>query len=203
MSIIENAKNLKLKIEEYNNLRKKGDDAETFEEFAGLLEPIKNELDNFKTPLNIMMGNEEIKISHKFNTVDGLAEKLIDLKDRYSKNPKTVLDPFPKQDVGHFFTEPLEELVSEIEDTLSTAWKSWTGEKTSSGINEETLDVLSVAGLKGVSELNNKLNTIKNLSNALPSGKNNLEEVESLGSSIRSAWDKLDAPADVIKVLYQ
>ena len=34
--IIENARNLTLKIEEYKNLRKKGEDAETFEDFAKL-----------------------------------------------------------------------------------------------------------------------------------------------------------------------
>ena len=95
----------------------------------------------------------------------------------------------------------MEALVSEIEDTLSTAWKSWTEEKTSSGINEETLEVLSVAGIKGVTELKKTHKEIQDLSQTLPQDTGTPEKVKDLGKSVREAWDKLDAPSDVVSFL--
>ena len=130
-----------------------------------------------------------------------IAVTIFTLCHLYSKNPKTVLDPFPQRDVGHFFTEPMQELESEIEDTLSTAWKSWTEEKTSSGINEETLEVLSVAGIKGVTELKKTHKEIQDLSENLPQDIKTPQTVEKLGETVRKAWEKLEAPPEVVSFL--
>jgi hypothetical protein len=202
MNIIEDAKDLESDFDKFKILSEKGEVAETFEQFAILLGPIKNRLENFKTPLKIMMDSEEIEISHKFNSVKGLSKKIEDLRDRYTKSSKkTVLDPFPKQDVRFYLIGPLNELVNEIDVNLRTAWESWTRKEASSGISEETLEVLSVAGLEGVADLKKKLITIKTHLDELPKNKRDLDEVKSLGDSIRSAWKELDAPTEVINFL--
>ena len=50
-------------------------------------------------------------------------------------------------------------------------------------------------------DLKKKLITIKTHLDELPKNKRDLDEVKSLGDSIRSAWKELDAPTEVINFL--
>ena len=102
---------------------------------------------------------------------------------------------------SYFFTEPLDKLVEELDNTLATAWKSWTEGKTSSGINEETLEVFSVAGIKGVTELKKTHKEIQDLSQTLPQDIKTPQTVEKLGETVRKAWEKLEAPSEVVSFL--
>ena len=203
MNILERTKNLNSEIEELKKLRVRSSKAGKFEQLASHLEPVKEKFADLENPLDSMIVIEDIQINNEFNTLAGLSGMLNDFKDRYEEDKNNALDPFPQKDLTHVFITPLTSLANEVDQNLTDAWSTWTGEKTSSGINEDTLEVLSGAGIKGVTEIKKKHKEIKDLSQKLPPDQDTHKRLIKLGISIRDAWEELDAPHEVITFLRQ
>ena len=156
MNILERTKNLNSEIEELKKLRVRSSKAGKFEQLASHLEPVKEKFADLENPLDSMIVIKDIQINNEFNTLAGLSGMLKDFKDRYEEDKNNALDPFPQKDLTHVFITPLTSLATDVDENLTDAWSTWTGEKNSSGINEDTLEVLSVAGIKGVTEIKKK-----------------------------------------------
>jgi len=201
MNILERTKNLNSEIEELKKLRVRSSKAGKFEQLASHLEPVKEKFADLGDPLDSMIVIEDIQINNEFNTLAGLSGMLNDFKDRYEEDKNNALEPFPRKDLIHEFINPLNVLAENIDQSLTNAWGVWTKEKTSSGINEETLNVLSEAGIRGVTEFRRKLQDIQNLSQILPQDIKTPEKIKELGTSVREAWGKLDAPPAVVSFL--
>jgi len=201
MTILERTKTLNSEIEELKKLKLRSSEAGKFEQLASHLEPVKEKFADLENPLDSMIVIEDIQINNEFNTLAGLSGMLNDFKDRYEEDKNNALDPFPRKDLIHVFITPLISLSNEVEENLKIAWEKWTKEKTSSGINEETLNVLSRARISGVTELRSKVQAIQNLSQILPQDLKTPGKIKELGKSVRDAWGKLDAPPDVVSFL--
>ena len=201
MNILERTKNLNSEIEKLKKLRVRSSKAGKFEQLADHLEPVKEKFADLENPLDSMIDIKDIQINNEFNTLAGLSGMLKDFKDRYEEDKNNALDPFPQKDLTHVFITPLTSLATDVDENLTDAWSTWTGEKNSSGINEDTLEVLFGAGIKGVKELKKKHKEIQDLSQTLPQDTRTPEKVKDLGKSVREAWDKLDAPSEVVSFL--
>ena len=201
MNILERTKALNSEIEEIEKLRLRSSEAGKFEQLSNHLEPVKVKYANLEKSLESMTIIDDIQIQNEFESLVVLSEMLNDFKDGYEEDKNNALDPFPRKDLIHVFITPLLSLSNEVEENLKNAWEKWTKEKTSSGINEETLNVLSEAGIKGVTELRSKVQAIQNLSQILPQDKKTPGKIKELGESVRDAWGKLDAPPDVVSFL--
>ena len=201
MNILERTKNLNSEIEELKKLRVRSSKAGKFEQLADHLEPVKEMFADLENPLDSMIDIKDIQINNEFNTLAGLSGMLNDFKDRYEEDKNNALEPFPRQDLTHVFITPLTSLATDVDENLTDAWSSWTEKKTSSGINEETLNVLSEAGIKGVTELKKTHKEIQDLSENLPQDIKTPQTVEKLGETVRKAWEKLEAPSEVVSFL--
>ena len=201
MNILERTKALNLEIKEIEKLRLRSSEAGKFEQLSNHLEPVKVMFAKLEKPLDSMTVIDDIQISNEFNTLVVLSAMLKDFKDRYEKDKNDALDPFPGKDSIHEFINPLRALAEKVDDNLNSAWEKWTKEITPSGINEETLNVLSGAGIKGVTELRRKVEEIQNLSQILPQDINTPGNLKGLCESVRDAWEELDAPPAVVSFL--
>ena len=201
MNILEKTKALNSEIKEIEKLKKRSSEASKFEQLSNHFEPVKESFVNLENPLDSMTDIEDIQIQKEFGPLENLLEMVNDFKDRYKDDKNHALDPFPRRDLIHEFINPLKALAENVDENLNNAWKIWTKEKTSSGINEETLNVLSDAGITGVTELRQKVQEIHDLSQILPQDIITPKRVQELGKSVRDAWKNIDAPDEVITFL--
>jgi len=201
MNILERTKALNSEIEEIEKLRLRSSEAATFEQLSDHLETVKVKFVNLEKPLDSMTFINDIQIQNEFESLVVLSEMLKDFKDRYEEDKNNALTPFPRKDLKSEFINPLKALAEKVDENLNSAWEIWTKEITPSGINEETLNVLSGAGIKGVTELRRKVEEIQNLSQILPQDINTPGNLKELCESVRNAWEELDAPPAVVSFL--
>jgi len=201
MSILEKTKALNSQIKEIENLKKRSSQANKFEQLSNKLEQVKESFSSLEKPLDSMTKIEDIQIQKEFGPLEVLLEMVNDFKDRYKVDKNIALEPFPDKDLNHAFINPLDVLAKTVVENLQNAWETWANEKKPSGINEETLNVLSGAGIEGVDKLRLNIKKIQYLSQNLPQDKKTPNEIKKLGESIRDDWNDLEAPPDVVSFL--
>lgn len=120
------------------------------------------------------------------------AGTLSEIKDRYTHDPKVILDPFPGQDVRAIFVVPLKQLPARVREVLKTAWSEWV-EKQMPAIRDDLLAVLS-----GIPALRSSVQTISDTKrralqkgSELPRARADIDEVLSFARQIDQAWRSL------------
>ena len=201
--LIDRAKKLNYRIEEFVKVKNAAQDALPFETRAQQFSDTAKKIRHLQTALAAL---KEIGVAIRFWPSNGtdLAEKASQLKIRLAEDPAAIHDP--PFDLKHAFVDRLNAIANSGLESATSAWGDFVLKRAYLE-SEETLNVLAaLPQLKaGVDRIRDDRSELVRLSEALPDDpKASLDRINDLVDELQASWSKLDAsdiPQDAIEFI--